>query len=312
MELKINNQYILLEKTDSYVFKALINDVTKTSIQITNLDNNSGPVRTLLTAFHEKLDVIEHITNSNVPVFDNLNILKESLRKENESIKQQISDLDIQEKTVPEVVNVTVIDTNESTENQYLEVTKPLTNNWCIQATDDNKEDIINWLGINTNIKIGCYYGINKSGGKTYNNLMQGWSSTFDEQITTEQFVKYIVGNNTAHEEVEYAEETDNFDEDDNLYVSEYKEEEPSIIKRMFSESDESFLARQTKNTKKEIWKLVKETNGIYAFSNKGQLKKVSTDKILKEHYPGTFYVTVNKVSKTLHVNKLQEKYFGN
>ena len=289
MELKINNQYILLEKTDSYVFKALINDVTKTSIQITNLDNNTGPVRTLLTVFHEKLNVIEHITSSNVPVFDNLNILKESLKKENESIKQQISDLNIQEET--EIKNVFVspgvpireVDNIILDEPDYLEVTKPLTNNWCIQATDNNKEDIINWLGINTNIKIGCYYGINKSGGKTYNNLMQGWSSTFDEQITTEQFVKYIVGNNTTNEVTECAEETDNFDEDDNLYVSEYKEEEPSIVKRMFSESDESFLARQTKNTKKEIWKPVKETNGIYAFSNKGQLKKVSTGKILKK-----------------------------
>jgi hypothetical protein len=175
MELKINNKYILLEKNNDYVFKALINDVTKTSIQITNLDNGSGPVRTLLTAFHEQLDVIEfiddkqiesQITNSinKLNKLDNIvtkelvslptKVIKDNLEIEsammnvflenqkplepdfqdalNELTKESGKEIPI--RFISPQINVREIDNIISDEPDYIQPTKPLTNNWCFKS----------------------------------------------------------------------------------------------------------------------------------------------------------------------------------
>ena len=337
MELKINNQYILFEKNNDYIFKALINDVTKTSIQITNLDNNSGPVRTLLTAFHEKLDVIEFIDDKQIEsqIVNSINQLKELYDNPIKELKDNLEiesammnvflenqkplepDYDVikeagKDKPISFVspqINVREHDNIISDEPDYIQPTKPLTNNWCVQVTEENKELIEGWLGFAIKSKnIGCYYGINKSGIKVFNYETEGWSGAFSELISTEQFTKYIFN---------ITEETEEFFEKEYDDVKNNDYEKPTIddfdLKKSWSEADylsKGSLTRQTKNNIKEIWKPVKETNGVYVFSNKGQLKKVSTGKIIKREKPNKYKIIMNKITHYLYVNTLQETYF--
>lgn len=341
MELKINNEYILLEKNNDYIFKALINDVTKTSIQITNLDNGTGPVRTLLTAFHEKLDVIEFIDDKQIEseIMNSINKLKEL---DNRPIKELKDNLEIESammnvflenqkplepdfqdalneltkesgKEIPirfisPQINVREIDNIISDEPDYIQPTKPLTNNWCIQVTEENKELVEGWLGFPIKSKnIGCYYGINQFGCKVFNYQTEGWEYSFSELITTEQFIKYIFNKTNEIEETEEFFEKEYNDVKDNDY------EKPTIddfdLKTSWSEAD--YLSKTKKNNIKEIWKPVKETGNVYAFSNKGQLKKISTGKIIKPYAGGArFKIIMNKITSYLYINILQETYF--
>lgn len=318
MDLKINNQYILLEKNNDYVFKALINDVTKTSIQITNLDNGTGPVRTLLTAFHEKLDIIELIDDKQIETQ-----IAKSIDKLKELYDNPINKLEIEsammtsflenQKTLEPDFQDTLNDVTKETgkdkptnrfvnqqetdniipdEPDFIEITKPLTNNWCIQVTEENKELIETWLGFPIKSKnIGCYYGINQFGQKVFNYQSEGWSDTFSELITTEQFTKYIFN---ITDEVE----SDN----DNLYVNEFKG---------YKEETDS-LSRTKKNKVKEVWKKVKEVSGHYEYSSLGKLRKSSTGSLIKKYTKDTYRVIINGEIFRLRINELNNTYFGN
>jgi hypothetical protein len=177
----------------------------------------------------------------------------------------------------------------------------------CIQVTEENKELVEGWLGFPIKPKnIGCYYGINKSGIKVFNYETEGWLGAFSELISTEQFTKFIFNITDEVEETEEFFEKEYDDVKDNDY------EKPVIsdfdLKTSWSEAD--YLSKTKKSNTKEIWKPVKETGNVYAFSNKGQLKKISTGKIIKREKPNKYKIIINKITTYLYVNTLQETYF--
>jgi hypothetical protein len=366
--MQINEEYILLEKIDNHLFKAIINDITKTTIRFTDLDTVRPAIRLLLNVFNEKYEVIEKVNGSD----DNSNVNNESINTEstnsepiNTIVTEETNLLYQQLKQQPfnfEPLKITCDTSNTETNNfdadfqntlntvineigkdkprrilfeghqpidklntsnppQQIStkpITKPLTNNWCILVDENNKYLIQDWLGFEYKPKVGNYYGINKFGNKHYTSNLEGWQNTFSELITTEQFSKYILNKNTEVI-VDNNVETYNFNEINNTSVIQDTEDDENLYVTKFNkynhleknESPEhlSWLEPTVRNNTKEVWKSVKETGGLYEFSNLGKLRKINNGRIMSPNNGG-YSVMINKISKYLSINSLNRIYF--